>query len=463
MIGETVPKIISILLLPVYTRYFSPEDYGIMSYIDSLIIFVLIFSILSLNSYVLRNYFEQKDITEQKKLVGNIFLFISIYNVLTFFFFSFLLYGLLEILDSNINFLPLVFLALIANFFETFSVIPLVLLRINEKAKQFIFYSLSKTVLQILLTLLFVILLDYGIDGKYYSLILANSIFAVIYIKMMLQESILNFNLKQINSALKFSLPLVPGAIAFIILDISDRIILEKYVTLQELGLYSIAYILGFGLNVIINGSYRAFEPVLFKSFSHQNFSEIFIKTKDNFFALVFLAALFFILFSQEILRIVATDSYFSASYIVPIIVLAAIAKGIYLLYAVLAMHGKNTKLIGLAIVFGAMVNLIINLIFIPKYGVLVAAISTVVSFLLIALIIQIISYKYCKLPIVNYLKDYFLLTIFSLLTYILFYKIKIEYSTDWLIIKIGIFIVFSFLIKKLYTINFKGLLHNAN
>ena len=61
-----------------------------------------------------------------------------------------------------------------------------------------------------------------------------------------------------------------------------------------------------------------------------------------------------------------ATDKYYHASYIVPIIVLAAIAKSIYLLYAVLAMYEKNTKLIALAIVIGAFVNLLINLIFIP-------------------------------------------------------------------------------------------------
>ena len=96
-----------------------------MSYVDSLIIFVLIFSILSLNSYVLRTYFEQKDLNEQKKLIGNIFLFIAIYNVITFFFFSFVLSLLLDLLNSEINFFPLVLLALVANFFETFSIIPL--------------------------------------------------------------------------------------------------------------------------------------------------------------------------------------------------------------------------------------------------------------------------------------------------------------------------------------------------
>ena len=99
----------------------------------------------------------------------------------------------------------------------------------------------------------------------------------------------MNFNFQQTKSALKFSLPLIPGAISFIILDISDRIILEKYVSLKELGLYSIAYTLGFGLNVVINGSYRAFEPILFKSFSTEDFSEIFIRIKNNFFHLFFL------------------------------------------------------------------------------------------------------------------------------------------------------------------------------
>ena len=69
----------------------------------------------------------------------------------------------------------------------------------------------------------------------------------------MRKEAIFNFNYQQIKEALKFSLPLVPASMAFI-LGYMDRFILQQYVSLKDMGIYSIAYTLGFAVNVVISG-----------------------------------------------------------------------------------------------------------------------------------------------------------------------------------------------------------------
>ena len=74
-IGEALPKVFGILLLPVITNYLTPEDYGLWSYIISLITFIFAISTLNLNTFIFRYYFLEKDFASQKKLLGNIFSF----------------------------------------------------------------------------------------------------------------------------------------------------------------------------------------------------------------------------------------------------------------------------------------------------------------------------------------------------------------------------------------------------
>ena len=76
MIGDIIPKVIGLFLMPILTRYLSPEDYGIMTYTESIALFVYAFTILSLNSYLLRHYSDISSDIEKKKFVGNLFVFI---------------------------------------------------------------------------------------------------------------------------------------------------------------------------------------------------------------------------------------------------------------------------------------------------------------------------------------------------------------------------------------------------
>lgn len=140
MIGEIIPKMLSLLLLPIMTRYLTPADYGVIAYVDAIIIFVFVFSLMSLNSYILREYFQLKEITEQKKMIGNFFLTLVCYNIVSLFIFIGLLSFLFSVLELQFNFFPIMLLALLANFFEIFSIFPQIIYRIQQKAIIYILY-----------------------------------------------------------------------------------------------------------------------------------------------------------------------------------------------------------------------------------------------------------------------------------------------------------------------------------
>ncbi len=462
MIGEIIPKMLSLLLLPIMTRYLTPADYGVIAYVDAIIIFVFVFSLMSLNSYILREYFQLKEITEQKKMIGNFFLTLVCYNIVSLFIFIGLLSFLFSVLELQFNFFPIMLLALLANFFEIFSIFPQIIYRIQQKAIIYIYFTVSKTILQMGSILILLIYLDQGVLSKYYGVLGINILFAFLSFCIIKQNAVFSINIAQIIDGLKFSLPLVVGALSFIVLDVSDRFILEQYASLADLGLYSIAYTLGFAVSIIINSGYKAFEPILFKEFKNKNFLDIFYSIKKEYMLIIFAIGLLVIMFSQELLYFIASENFYEAYYLVPFIVLAAISKGIYMLCAVLLMIQKNTKVLSLAVLLGAIVNIGINLLFIEEYGSVIAAISTFVAFLFMTIIVHIKTFKYYSFSLFDEAKEYFILFSMLLMSLFMYYSIDVQLSYLNFFSKLTITFMLIFILLKHYNINIFKILKKA-
>lgn len=429
MIGEIVPKLLNYLMLPIMTSYLSPEDYGIIGYVDAIILFVFIFSVLSLNSFLLREYFDLKTLESQKRLIGNFFLFLISYNLVLFLVSFVFLYFLFQFIEVQFNILPILTIALFCNLIEIFCLFPQIIYRVQEKALSYVYFAASKTLFALIAVVFFLEFYyeDHGPIAKYYGITLSAAAYAIISFVIVKKNAIFSFDSKQLKEGFLFSLPLVLAALSFTVVDMSDRIILEYYVSMREIGIYSIAYALGFGVNVIIKGSYRAFEPLIFKNSQESNFLSIFSSIKKEYLALVFGACFLLVLFSKEIIVLILPNEYYEAYLLMPIIVLAAFAKGIYTIQVLLLMIKKNTKVISKIMILGALLNVAINLIFIEDYGTIVAAISTLVSFSVMSLLVHTKCFDYYNLDYINEIRDYFLIGILGLMVYLLYFNLDIE------------------------------------
>ena len=121
--------------MPIFTRFLTPADYGILSYTNSVISFIYIFCTLSLNSYVLRFYFDCKDEIEQRKMLGNIFCFIALVNIFVLVLLNVSGPRIIDISNISVPWKPYFRLAVFNNFLESFSIIPMVYYRVKQNAK----------------------------------------------------------------------------------------------------------------------------------------------------------------------------------------------------------------------------------------------------------------------------------------------------------------------------------------
>ncbi|SNR49499.1 lipopolysaccharide biosynthesis protein [Flavobacterium sp. ov086] len=397
-IGEIVPRIISFLLLPILTKYLSADEYGIVSYTNSVMTFVFVIATLSLNTFVLRHYYSSKDEKSRRELIGSVFLFIFGFNCILILFQMLFFPMLIDFFNVNIPFKPYFQLAILNNFFDVISIIPLVLYRVKENAKGFLMLSLSRTLLQFLMVYILVVVYNQGLLGSYYARLVVNIPFMFIYFYMIYKNSIFRINFKLIKEALHFTLPILPGSLAFLFVSLSDRVILERYISLDQLGIFSVAITLATVLNIVIQALYKTFEPILFKEYFNENFQETNLKLYKIYLVAIFIGAFGASIFSKEFF-IIATSGAFREGYkLVPLFIVSVVIAGINTYLNVLMIANKKQKMVSVVSIISAIISVVLNLIFIPFYGCYGAIIASAVSFLFSNVIFQyntVIKKKY--------------------------------------------------------------------
>lgn len=393
-IGEVVPKIISFLMMPIFTRYLMPADYGILSYTNSVIAFIYVFCTLALNTYVLRFFFECKSEEEERRLLGNIFVFIALVNVLVLLFLNIAGPKIIDTAHITVAWKPYFRLAVFNNFLESFSIIPLVYYRVKQNAKVFVGISLSRCILQYAVTFVMLSVLGLGVMAQYYGRLVTLLPYFLLYVFIMLRHSKLCLDFRQLKEALRFSLPLLPGVISYLALTSFDRVILERYVSLEIIGIYNIAYTIAFAANMVIQSFYKALEPNIFQRYNAESIEKDFVPYMSRMnniynFALYALA-LGLSLFSKEALMIVVSRNYYSAAFYVPFVLVGVVFSGRNMLMTCALTAEKRSVVSGIGTMLGAVLSVAINLMLIPKIGVIAAPIALSVSYMVMNIYLKV-------------------------------------------------------------------------
>jgi O-antigen/teichoic acid export membrane protein len=388
-IGEIVPRILSFILLPIFTLYLTAEEYGINSYLTSVMSFVLVFSSLSLNTFLLRNYYYLKSETQRKELTGTLFLFLFFFNIVLVVLQLLGLPFLISYFSISIAFYPYFFLIILIYFFESLSIVPLVIYRVKGDAKSFLILNLSKTLLQVFFVYIYVVILKEGLVGSLQARLLINVPFFVVYFYIIHKNGFFKINTKYLKQGLKFSLPLLPGTLSFLLISLSDRIIMERYISLDDIGVFSVAATLCLLLNVIVQALYKSFEPIVFKDFYKDTFQNTNVKLFRTYLLALFLGAFCIAIFSKEFFLIATSGVFIKGYKIVPYLIIAVLISGINTYYSMLLVADKKNKLQSLTFTLNAIINVALNFLFIPYFGFYGAIVASVISFLITNLVFQ--------------------------------------------------------------------------
>lgn len=387
-LGEIIPRVVSFIMLPFFTRFLSPSDYGIISYTNSVLVFLGFLGTLSLNSYVLRFYYEAKSEAEKRSIIGTAYMAIGLFNLLLVTICFIALPSIIDRFGIQIPWNPYFKLAILTNFFTSFSTIPLAIYRVRQEANRYIVLSVSRSLLIVASNILFVIVLGKGIYGWFVSTLLVSVPYFFIYAGIINKYANFKLSISRLKEGLKFSLPLVPGAISFYVLSLSDRIILERNESMTVLGIYNIAVTFTSALGIAIHSGYKALEPEVYNRYGTEGFYTFLRKTQKIYYIVIYLFAIALSFFALEVFEIMTARPYWVGAKYVPILIIGVILNGQNSFYQCLLTAEKRTKLTGGVSVIGAIVSFTFNILFIPQWGAYAAATSYAISYIVMNLVL---------------------------------------------------------------------------
>lgn len=202
-------------------------------------------------------------------------------------------------------------------------------------------------------------------------------------------------NIRYWTYSLKLSLPLVGQMLAVQILGFSDRIMIEKYCGKSQVGIYGTIYTIGTLTTMLWTAINGTFTPYIYKNIEENGR----LVKKNSFLIILFfsLVSIIVVLFGPEIAKIVGPEEYYMGVYIIP-----PAATGVYLvaigdLYSDLLIYAKKTKYIMFGTIIGATLNILLNAVFIPRYGYIVAAFTTLFSYIIMTIMLVFFARKIYK------------------------------------------------------------------
>jgi O-antigen/teichoic acid export membrane protein len=453
LLSSITTKSISFFLLPIYTRYLSPEDYGILANIESFGRLLPVFLSLYLDSAFGRFYFKEKHSQGRvRKLYSTHFWFLILWGgglgLLTIIFSPFLFKSLL-----GVTIIPIIIIV-ITSLLNQLGVMVSVVWRANLWTKNISIFQISTTLLGAGFSIYLLTVKDMGWQSRIFGMGCVAFFQFIILTTFALRNNwlVFKFDKSMLKRSLWFSIPLIPNIAAGWISGFSDRIILAHYGRLDEAGLYSIAATLTMFLYIFNNAVTQVQGPLFFSGLT-ENKKEA--KKKLESFLMLFVAVMSILylglsLFSKEVLIIFTDDRYHQAYILITILGPIYIFSGIYRIFTnVILFHGL-TWIISIAAIIQAIINILLNFTFIPVFGMYAAAYSTLVS--MFSYTLWIVWQAQRTDPIIINYKSIFY--IFGLIISVIFLHVLLDLIIDhqWQLIALK-FIILSFSIILIYYI----------
>ena len=280
---------------------------------------------------------------------------------------------------------PLTILMFVQVFFMNAVTFWTIKQRYDFKYRSVVIVTILLTVLDVLLGVILVVNCDNKGIARIISLASVQIIIGcIIYIYNISKGNKL-LNLKYAIFAISFNIPLIPHYMSMYVLEQSDKIMIQKMVGIDKAGIYSVAYSIGNAMNIVTNSITQAMTPWLYKNLKENNIKEIKGKLSSIFLFIIAMVSIF-ILFVPEFLKIIASDEYYEAIYVISPISVSIFFTLVYGFFATIEFYFDKNKFAMIISGLAAVIKILLNLIFIPLFGYQVAGYTTMICYVILAI-----------------------------------------------------------------------------
>lgn len=438
-IGNIGSSLISFILIPLFTNYLTTSEYGKIDFITMLI--SLLIPIITLNFIeALIRFGVDKEYKSEEVISTIIFSIIPIYVGLLMISLMLIKFGIIG--NYILMYLGIFFIVSLYQFLQQYT-------RVVEKLIIYVTSDILYTVTFSVLNIIFIAKLRIGISGYFTSYILAYlfaSVFLIFRAKIYKVVKIKLYNKEYLKEFIKYSTPLIPNNLSWWIVNASDRFLIKLFSGYSNLGIYSIANKIPQILNTFYGLFFKAWQISSIKELGKEDTEKFYEQIFKYISKAMFTVGVCILAGINLIFLIMIGDEFKEAINYVPILVLAIIFFTLASFLGSIYTAYKKSKNILKSTIISAVINIAVNIIFMPFLGAIVACYSTLISYLFLFIYRLYDSRQFMKLKID--IKD---LIVSSLIFVLMTFNISIfKLSLTTLIINI-IFIIIYILINRKY------------
>ena len=403
LIGNLAGRALGFLAIPFYSRFLTPTQYGIIELVElSTTTVAIAFGLQSIGTALSRLYHDQNGSPkEQGAVVSTALIGTGGFSAMVTALFLFLAAPLGHAVLHSGEWTGLLQAAFVGMFFANLVEVELVYERVRERARFFLTYSLITLTLNLLLNIYFIGVLRFGVWGFVASKLCITGASSVFLLWRAGREVGWHWQGWLVPQFVRFGAPLIISSLAFLAIHSSDRFFLAGAVSLADLGRYALAYRFAMLLSILVGDSFnKSWAVTLYRYAGQPGWQEQFARIAAFLTFVTVLVALAITVSAPEMLRIMVPASFYPPFLLLPILVLGYVFREMGDFFNSLLLINKRSVRVGQVAAACATLNVALNFILIPTYGIYGAAVATLLTWIGYALLCWAIARREHALPV---------------------------------------------------------------
>jgi len=394
LFSSTLSKLVPFFLLPLLTSYLPPKEFAVIAIIQAF--YSLCLAMLGNvqanipNSYILdsQSRFSAK-VTAMLCLLAFFFLGLELFLFAIQFFYG----DILNIDEKYYVIMPVVAIM------GAINLINLALVRVKERPVEYAAWEISHAVLNVTISLLLVAYYAIGWEGRVYGVLIPITLYGFASLVFLYKSGFISLSVKtaDVVDVAKTSIPMIPHGVGAVIIALSDNFMIATLLGKESVGLYAIGYQFGMVILMLTDAFSKAWQPMFYRYAKEFQFGLI---KKVQIGYLVGLPVIAFIygVIACWVVPFVVDERYATAIQFIPVVVTAYVAMGCYQLYFPYLILYKKTKVLVYITPCAALVNILLNYWWLPIFGPMGAAYSTLIAYGITSLSLYLYTYKLRKM-----------------------------------------------------------------
>jgi O-antigen/teichoic acid export membrane protein len=436
-LGTVVAQLVSFLLLPLYTRYLTPGDYGILSIVEVSSDIIGIIVTVGIARALARFYYENDKSSERNTVLSTTYITYLIIALSVLFPLMYIGEPLAKLLFSSGEYGLYFRISILSLVLGGIVDIGMMYLRLIKKSTIFILITLTRLVLLIILNIIFIVHYQMGILGILYSGLIVKGIYAIGMTGIILWKTGINFSSSISRRLLSYGFPMIFSNLGSAMVKQSDKYFVLYFISAADMGIYSLALKLGNAVHNLLTVPFNmAYIPRRFEIMNRGDAKEIYSKIFTYYIFLMGYIGLTLSVLIPEILKMMVSPDFIRAKEIVPLVVLSMIIFGCHYHFDFGILHAKKTKLLAYISILCGLAQIALNIIFIRAYGLLGAVSSSIIALGLQAFLLYLVSERLYRI-------EYDFRRIFQYLALAcIFYGISTQIQADTLFLNVMVKII---------------------